>query len=350
MKKSTSLIIVILLALVGISIYTYRSKSKLSTVDGDSRNFKFKDTAAITRIFIADKDGNHSDLKRTKKGWVVNDKYNCRNDGILNLLEVIKLIEVKMSVPKTKRENTIKYLASQALKVEIYAGDDLVRQYYVGHETEDGEGSYMLLTDAESGENYKDPYICFIPGFRGYLQPRYITNENDWRDRLVLNFTPPQMKRVDVRQAEMPADSSFSIELEGINTFKLKNGKGENLAFDDAKMRQYLIYFQNISYEALITGKNKKLQDSLSMVKPFCVISIATTDSSRGFPIKEYKFYHKQFLGDINPEHGVKYDYDPDRLYMSFDNGKEWALIQYFVFGKLLITSNYFMPASSVKK
>lgn len=345
MKKTSSLIIALLVLLVGISIYIYRSKSGLTTVDEEDRNFRYKDTAEITRIFLADKDGNKSDLKRTEKGWVVNDKYNCRNDAILNLLEVIKLVEVKMPVAKNARENVIKYMTAQSIKVEIYSGEELVKQYYVGHETEDSEGSYMLLSDPETGKNFKDPYVCFIPGFKGFLMPRFITNENEWRDRLVMNYIPPQIKQIKVQLFNAPADSSFTIDLAGSNTFKLSNSKG-NLVFDDSKMRQYLVYLQNISYELLLTGKNKKLQDSLVQVKPFAEIAVTTNE----LRTDTYRFYHKQYLGQVNPEHGVKYDYDPDRLYLSFDNDKEWALIQYYVFGKLLVTSNYFSQSNSVKK
>lgn len=347
MKKKSSLIVIsLLLALVGISVYIYTSKSKLSTVDEDARNFSYRDTAAITRIFIADKDGHKSDLKRTKTGWVVNDKYSCRSDAVLNLLEAIKLVEVKLPVPKTQRETVLKYMAAQAVKVEIYTGDELVKQYYVGHETEDSEGTYMLLSDVESGKNHKDPYACFIAGFKGYLSPRYIPSENEWRDRLVINYTPPELKQVSVQNFEMPPDSSFTIELVNANLFKLRNGMGAELAFDDAKMRQYLVYLQNISYEVLLTGKNSKLQDSLLAVKPFSSITVTTKDQR----VEKYNFYRKQFLGDINPEHGVKYDFDPDRMYLSFSNDREWALVQYFVFGKLLVNSPYFLPVNSVKK
>lgn len=318
----------------------------MSTVDEDARNFKFKDTAAITRIFLADKDGHQSDLKRTKNGWVVNDKYNCRGDAILNLLEVIKLVEVKMPVPKKIRESVLKYMTAQAIKVEIYTGDKLVKQYYVGHETEDSEGSYMLLTDLESGDNFKDPYACFIPGFKGYLLPRYITDEKEWRDRLVMNYIPPKMKEVRVLHHKTAPDSSFSIELINANSFKLKDGKGVEIPFDNQKLRQYLVYLQNVSYEVLITGKNKKLQDSLLAVKPFVSLSVTTRD----FKTETYNFYRKQFLGDINPEYGVTYNYDPDRLYLSWNNDKEWALVQYFVFGKMLVNTSYFRPNTSVKK
>jgi len=347
MKKSYSFVIIaVLLILVGISLYIYKSKSSLSTVDEDARNFRFKDTAAISRIFIADKDGKQCDLRETKTGWVVNGKYNCRSEAVLNLLEVIKLVEVKMPVPKAERESTIKYLAAQAIKIQVYAGDKLVRQYYVGHETADSEGSYMLLSDPESGKNFKDPYICFIAGFKGYLLPRFIYDENDWRDRLVMNYIPPEMKQVSVRNLEAAADSSFTIDLVGPNQFKLKNGTGKELGFDPEKMRQYLVYLQNVSYEVLLTGKNKRLQDSLLAVKPFQTITVTTKDAK----VETYNFYRKQFPGDMIPDHGVKYDYDPDRMYMSFSNDKEWALVQYFVFGKLMASSNYFSPNSSVKK
>ena len=346
MKKFSSVIIIgVLLILASISIFIYRSKHSSTTVDEDSRNFKFKDTASITKIFIADKEGDNSTITRTPKGWVVNEKYNCRADAILNLLEVIKNVEVKMPVEKVAKESVLKFMASTALKVEIYVGDELVKQYYVGHETPDSEGSYMLLTDPETGENYKDPYVCFIPGFKGYLIPRFIAKENEWRDRIVINYIPPQLKQIKVQHFNMP-DSSFTIDLNSTTSFNLKNSKNVEVPFDEMKMKQYLAYFQNISYEVLITGKNKKLTDSLSANKPFSIITVTTTD----FKTNEYKFYHKQPNSAIIPEHGVTYQSDPDRLYMQFSDDKEWALIQYFVFGKLLITPTYFLPNPSVKK
>ena len=251
-----------------------------------------------------------------------------------------------MSVPKQSKQNVIKFMTSNALKVEIYSEDNLVKQYYVGHETPDSEGSYMLLTDIDKNKNFKDPFVCFIPGFVGFLQPRFIAKENEWRDRVVLNYIPPQLKQIKVTHYKESSDSSFIIEVINSNSFKLKNFQNKELLFDENKMRQYLIYFQNISYEVLITGKNKKLQDSLSIQKSFSEIEITTIDLKK----HQFKFYRKQFMGDIVPEMNIKYSYDPDRFYLSFDQDKEWALIQYFVFGKLLISSSYFTQGNPVKK
>lgn len=344
MKKRSSFIIIgVLLLLTGFSIYVYKNKNKSTTVDTDARDFKFKDTAAITKIFIADKEGDQATLVKTKNGWVVNNKYPCRSDAVLNLMEVIKHIEVKMPVSKNAKTGVLKGMSATALKVELYAGDEKVKQYYIGHETPDSEGTYALLSDPETGENYKDPFVTFIPGFQGFLTPRFIAKEGEWRNRVIMNFIPPQMKQIKLQNIQYP-DSGFTIDILNSTTFKLKNSAGKELLFDQNKMKQYLAYFQNVSYEALFTGRNKKLEDSLSTLRPFIILSVSTND----FRTSHYKFYYKKPTS-LNPEHGVVYTYDPDRLYMRYDSDKEWALIQFFTFGKLLTSPGYFSPAT-VKK
>jgi hypothetical protein len=342
--KRTKLYLAILLVLIPAAVLFF-VRNPFKSFDVNPRSFSFKDTAAVTTIFLADKNGNACKLERTAGGWMANQKYKCRSEAILNLLEAIKQVDVKMPVRKEMQPAIIKELASGAVKVEVYAGDEMVRQYYVGHEAEDGEGSYMLLSDVGANKNFDEPFICWIPGFVGFLQPRFITNENEWRDRVVMNYIPPQLKAIQVDYAGAYTDSSFSIVLNGTTQFSLLT-KGVSIAFEEVRMKQYLAYFQNLSYEVLLTGKSKKLQDSLYKAGPFCCMTLLRTDGTKD----QYKFYRKQFLGDVNPDFGVRYDYDPDRLYMSFDNNKQWALIQYFVFGKILASPSYFKSSPSVKK
>ena len=294
-------------------------------------------------IFIADKEGDVATLERTKKGWYVNNKYPCRGDAIINLLETIKNVEVKMPVNKNARETVLKVMSTSALKVEIYVGDELQRQYYVGHETPDSEGSYLLLTDIESGENFKEPFVCFIPGFVGYLIPRFIAKEDEWRNHVAINYIPPQIKKITVKNNES-VDSSFTIEVFNAKSFSLKDSKGAVLVFDEFKMKQYIAYFQNLSFESILNSGSKKIQDSLGKTMPYISITVNTND----FRNDEFKFYHKKPTSKV-PEHGVDYKYDPDRLFMRFNSDKEWAMIQSFVFGKLLVNQTYFLP-SSVKK
>jgi len=345
MKRKTLIVLVLLVVLAAIAFYLVRSGAGLSTVDKADRNFQVKDTASITKIFIANKQGHSSTITREKDGWYVNQKYRCRSESILNILEAIRLMEVKMPVPKAAKENVIRFMSSNAVKVEIYEGDDKIKQYYIGHEPADSEGSYMVLSKNDE-ENYPDPYVVFIPGFKGYLQPRFITHENEWRDRLVLNYTPPQLKEIKVTYFDQSIDSSFRIEFIDQSHFKLKNKEGIEMPFDMGKMRQYLIYFQNVSYESLLSAESSRLLDSLSASQAFASIEIIEKNQSNHM----YRFFRKAYTGEVNQELGVVFEYDPDRLFLNFDNNKEWALIQYFVFGKLLITYDYFRPPSSVKK
>jgi len=345
MKRNTLLILLLLVVLAALAVYLMRSGAGSTTVDKADRDFLIKDTASITRIFLADKEGNSSEISREKDGWYVNKKFRCRSEAILNILEAIRLMEVKMPVPKSGKENVIRFMSSNAVKVEIYSGDDKLKQYYIGHEPSDSEGSYMILSKDDE-ENYPDPYVVFIPGFKGYLQPRFITRENEWRDRLVLNYTPPQISEIRLTYFDQSRDSSFKIIFQDQSHFILKNTTGAELPYDMGKMRQYLIYFQNISYESLITAKSSRLLDSLNRTSPFATLDVLTKDRKTN----TYRFFRKAYTGEVNPELGVKFPYDPDRLFMNYDNNKEWALIQYFVFGKLLITSGYFQPQASVKK
>lgn len=345
MKKSSLITIVVLIILIVSSILVFKKKGKTTTLDTDSRNFKYQDTAKITKIFMADKNGKQCTVERTPNGWVVNNKFLVRPDAILTLLETIKNLEVKRPVARQAKEGTLKVLAYRAIKVEIYVKDDLVRQYYVGHETPDGEGTHMLLTNIESGENYEDPYVTFIPGFTGFLNTRYIVEEKHWRSLSVINFTPDKIKSIAYRNYVKP-DSSFVINIINTKTFNLFDSKNQPLPFTELKMKQYLAYFQNLNCEAIFTSSDKHMVDSLNKTKPFA--SFAITDKAG--KVHEYNFHYKYPIATKNVEYGIKYKYDPDRLFINFDDKKEWAVIQYYVFGKLFVTSPYFTASEPVKK
>ncbi|MBS1637837.1 MAG: hypothetical protein JST26_18130 [Bacteroidetes bacterium] len=340
MKRSSLIALLVLVALVGVSIAVYIHKSRSGTIDEDASNFKVKDTASIDKIFMADKNGKSVTLTREKGTWMVDGKFEARSDIMRELLATIFSVEVKSPVAKSARKNVIKRMAAQGIKVEIYSQGDKIRQYYVGSSTQDYTGTYMLLSDPESGENFEEPFVTYIPGFEGFLTNRYLTDAAEWRNRLVINFIPPQMKSIRLDLHETP-DSSFTIDLSNnAMSYSLKSGKGQPLNFDPMRMKQYLAYFQNIHCEKLLTGIKDHVTDSLQHALPFATMTITETAGKTHV----YNFLHRQPNAGKNQQYGVDYKYDPDRLFLKFDNDKELAIIQYYVFGKLLQTWGYFMP------
>lgn len=340
MKKSSIFILLTLVALAVAAIFIYKNKGSASTIDKEASDFKFKDTANIDKIFLADKDGYSVTLVRKADGWYLNDgKYRARPDMIETLLYTIASVEVKSPVSKNAKKPTIQIMASKSTKVEIYRKGEKVKQYYVGHTTQDHLGTYMILTDLDNDRNYEDPFVTHIPGFEGFLTSRYNCNEIDWRDRTVINLRPPQIKQIKMELHEIP-DSSFVLELFSMQRFGLRDLKGKPIPFQEDKVKQFIAYFQNINCEIILDKKNR-LVDSLSKsAVPF--ITLTVSDRNGGQNVCQ--FYHKKSIAEKNEQYGIAYNYDPDRLFIKYDNGNEYAIAQFFVFGKILQTYGYFMP------
>ena len=339
MKKSSVIILSILIALVSISIYFYKNKNKTSTINKEASDFRFKDTASIDKIFIANKNGKQILVERKSTGWEVDGKYHVRPDAIEILLYTIASVEVKTPVSKKATAGVLKIMSAKSTKIEIYSKGKKVKQYFVGHATQDHIGTFMVLTNLETGENYPEPFITHIPGFDGYLTTRYNTDAIDWRDRLVFNYRAPQIKEIKMEYNELP-DSSFIIELFSMQRFGLKTTKNARLNFDEGRLKQYIAYFQNVNCEIVLDSKDK-LVDSLSKSGfPFAKLTITDRNNINS----SFEFFHKQPVKEKNEEYGVNYRYDPDKLFVKYNDGKDYGVAQFYVFGKILQTTNYFIP------
>lgn len=342
MKKNIGLVL-ILFVLVILAIWVKNNKGKSSTLNEDARKFKVEDTASINKIILSDKKGHTVTLERTKEGWKVNNTYNARSDAIQTLLYTIKMVDVKYPVPKSMKAGVLRTMVGFATQVKIFSNNKLIKQYYVGHNTQDYEGTYMLLTNIEEDKNYDEPFICHIPGFNGFLTVRYFTNVEEWRSRLVINVTPPEINYVEYKNIEHP-DSSFKIEIINSNEFKVYDGKGQKINAQNLKVKQYLAYLQNLNANTILTHTEKHIVDSVAMIKPFAILNLQYKNP---LAVKSYSFYYKPSTPEINSKYGKDYKYDPDHLYVRYPASEttetETALIQYYVFGKLFQNYEYFL-------
>ena len=340
MKKKVIIAVSVLLV-IGLGIYAWNlfQKSQTGTLSADSRLFKYEDTAAITRIFIADKSGKKAELTRGEKNqWLINGKYPARPDAVISLLKCLLRLEVKSTLSEKRIPFVLKDLAARGIKAEFYAGDNPVRMFYVGGETQDHTGTYMLLVDHNTGENFDQPYVMEIPGFEGYLTPRFMVKEKEWRDTKCLDFTPPQMTEVKFEITGKP-DSSFLIRLLDTKNFQLMTADAKPLKVnvDINSVKQYLAYLQNLHYEKLLD--NDKVVDSVRNSIPFATLSINDKKGKQ----HQYLFFHKRISKGQKEKYGVDTPFDPDRMYLEFDDRSQFALAQYYVFGKLLQTRSYFI-------
>ena len=162
---------------------------------------------------------------------------------------------------------------------------------------------------------------------------------------MLINYRPPQIKQIKLDLHEIP-DSSFIIDLFSMQRFGLKTSKGKFIPFEESKLKQYIAYFQNVNCEVVLDKKNKLIDSLNTQAIPFATLTII--DRNNGNTTCE--FYHKQPSASKNAEYGVNYKYDPDRLFVKYNNGKDFGVAQFYIFGKILQTYQYFLPGSNVKK
>jgi len=352
--KKNRIILIITIILAAIAFFFIYTTTK-STISKSHSDFAIEDTSTVTKIFLTDKSNNKVVLVKNSPGsWSVNSKYPASNDQMGIFLKTLTKLEVKSPVAKAARNNVIRRLSSIAVKAEIYQTvyridfwgiklfphEKLVKTYYVGDATQNNLGTYMLLEDSD------EPFIMHIPGFRGFLNSRYSTLEKDWRDHSIVSIEISNIKSVKLEFPSSP-DSSYLVENTGNTRFTLTALKSNSQVpdYDTLKLLESLSAFRDIRFESLITDLKLHNRDSIIKTAPFHVLTI--TDLSGKSTV--IKTFHKSPPSDQEELNGVIAKYDLDRLYIWFNDGKDFALAQFYVFDEILKPLSGFIKAP-VKK
>jgi len=343
LKNKYILLITILLTVIALVLILRNSKT---TINAD---FAVKDISTVTKIFMSDKSNNNVTLQRLDETkWLVNDKYPARDDGMETLLETIANLHVREPVSIAGRNTIIKWLSAKSVKVEIYQTvyridlfnkiklfphEKCTKVYYVGDETQDNQGTFMLLHGSE------EPFVVYVPGFRGYLSPRFTALLSDWRKRIIFDFKMTDIKSVSIEYPSSP-ESSFEIsrfnkdfEIKLLSSHAVMNG------FDTMKVVGFMNSFSNIGFEAFLNDLKKDDIDSITAHKPMAKLTLTditgkTTTLNAFFKLAEFGA-----VDDITHQPLIT---DRDRFYGLVNDEKDFVLLQYYIFNSILQPSSYF--------
>lgn len=355
MKKNRIFIIaVIVLALIAIALVLTNSKT---TFKRELSDFAVDDTSNVTKIYMSDKNNNNLTLTRIKPGkWLVDDKYAASKANIDLLLGTMLRLQVKETIPKPAMENIIKDLATFSVKVEIYQWkyrinmfgivhlfphEKLSKIYFVGGPIQSNQGSYMIM------EHSTVPFVIFLPGLRGFVTPIYSPIEKYWRDYSIFKKMIQQIESVRI---EFPSDPENSYEIMNDENMNIRfislAGNRPVPVFDTLKVMNFLASFRNINFEAILNDMDPHRKDSILSTTPYCIISLTDT-SHHTNTIKTFR--KGPAPGEMN-ELNKPAPFDLDRLYALVNDGKDFTLIQYFVFDKILRPKSFFMRTQEHKK
>ena len=318
------------LTALAIGLFFFFTNEDEALNDKESRNFKISNIELIDKIFLSNTKGQKVILKKDQDIWRVNDTYVARNNRIKNLLKTAKGLEVKQRVPKQKEERIIKSLATSNIKAEFYSNNELIKTYFIGSADGLTTGTYMLLIDEDSGENYNTPFLTYLLGFEGYLTPRYEPSPSTWRDLKIFYFPKNAIQSIKLDFPQSP-EWGFEIKLED-GEYNLYH-KNKIISKNSTSVKKYLLNYKSIAAERLLDKiKTDSLFTMLTKQKPWFNLSVTNLLGKTSKVIGYKKSMPKGSKNTI----GLPIFFDPDRFYgICLDN--ELAILQHYVFQSIII-------------
>jgi len=325
-KNSILLLLVVVLAAVAYWLYSGRDTG---TISEEMRDFAVRDTGSIVKIFMADKAGNKVLLeKKSAIDWSLNGSNMARPDAIKTLLATIHDVRVKSPVSKAAYNNIIKNLAATGVKVEIYTSAGLMKTIYVGGPDPEQTGTFMYVEGAPA------PFVTHIPGFEGYLTPRYFVREEDWRVKNVFRLDYNQLESLIAIDRQRPG-FAFTIERSANNEFNVLDADGNAVnGVSQDKVINYLQAYGYLNYEREENTLTPAQIDSMIATEPFRTIRLSEIGGKSTFlelwrrPITERTVNKER-------EDGFMYPYDIDRMTGRLNNDTTLIVVQYFSFERL---------------
>ena len=357
MKKTNKLTIIIaaiLIVIAGVLIWNNRY---LTTIQGEAADFQVWDTASVSKFYLADRRNNESLLERQPDGtWMLNGTYKAHSKQVQALLGTLYKVRIKMPVSRASHDNIVKQLAVNSTKVEVYQivprinlfnriklfpHEKRTKVFYVGDATKDSSGTFMLKEGADKA------YIVYIPGFRGFITTRFTAQPDDWRDHSVFSANMVDIQSVSVEFNREP-QSSFKIENTGRHQYAMTRLIDNSaVAFDTMKVINLMSSFGDLRFESLLNNIIEQERiDSITHSPYLYRITLTKKDGMTTQMTTFEKLVTNtsilEFEGLVDDQ-GNPYDpIDHDRIYGLINDGRDFVLIQYYVFDKVLNPAEYY--------
>ena len=316
MNNKVKIAILGVLAAIVVYLLFYKTDSEVSSKS--LRDFAIRDTANIDRIFLADNDGNQSLISRQSDGtWMVNDKWRAKDNNVFLLLRGFYNMEVKSPVVEDAVPAILKQIAAKPIKVEVYmkGENEPEKIYYFGFATADHYGNYALLEIPGEGKS-KEPFIVKEAGFYGFIRPRLITNEKEWRYDGIFDYPEMDISAIKVDYPQY-IDQSFKIEWIGGNDISLANKSGEPYqSFDTLNVKNYMLLYKKIHIESFNNYLTQTQEDSiLKTTDPIAFVSVTDRTGEK----VSVTIYDKGYIDPYSRLEEFN-NLDPERYYILTDD------------------------------
>ena len=349
MKRKTKnriiLFSTLLLIVVVVVVLLLRDNSTIE------QNYHIEEPKSITKVIIDDKDGNHLEILKVEDSvWKVNN--SPANMKVVDmLLSTLKDMRIREPIAQAARNNIVKQLAASGKTVKIYQDaysinlgfiklfkkEKLTKTIYVGSETQDNMGTYMMLKGEES------PCIIYIPRLKGYLSSRFSALEDFWKSHAVFKYNKGEIASLKV---EIPNQKNESFTLtkkgEGFDFTLLESGQ-KLQAFDTLKVKALLSSCFELNYESVAKNISKLEQDTIFGKAPAFVLTVKDEKGKENI-LKTYSKLHDP-TSIAEGEDDFYRIFDVNRCYALHSENKDTLIMQFFTLDNLLKPASYYFLA-----
>lgn len=326
MSKQIKILLVLMVAAAAVYFLVVRKPWK--SYNGDGTDFAIADTGAITKMFLADPRGGKVLLTKQADGsWMADNTVAADMTKINLLLQTMHDIKMRNPIGENAFNTVIKELTAAGIKVEFYTGDDLLKTIYVGQMTLDQSGTFMMIEGAES------PFVTHIPGFVGYLTPRFPTNPVKWKSKLIFDTKLEDVAKITVSYPITPTES-FNVDNTGA-TPVLQDAQGNVVQADANFLKYYAGSFTQLFAEAYDDNFTSAQHDSISKGDAYCVIKV---EDKKG-KTQELKLHIKGVDAKTKSRYddqGNELTYDTDKYFGFINNDKNMVYVQNYNFGRVI--------------
>jgi hypothetical protein len=348
MNKKNLVYIIIFLLLAGIAAYLIWKEKRSGAVTADQA-FAVESPDELEKIIMSDREGRTVTLKKDGKAWRLNDSMNAMPVKVDFLLTTLHTVKMLAPVSEAKAEKVKHDLQSRSIKLQLFTdkNNPADKTYYVGDMLQNRSGNYMAM---EANGKMLQPYVVAITGFEGDIAARFLLNPADLRDLGVFDYQLDNIKTVTVKYPYHPYNSfKLTPAKDTAIIEKLPLTAGDTIYAADEKteaelakktgklsmprVNDYLNSFKFLNAEAFENSYIKK--DSITATRPVAKIVVEDKDGAID-SVTMYLMPANKHTKQMVDQSGNEVKYDADRYFAVFNNGRDFGIVQQYVFGKVL--------------
>jgi hypothetical protein len=333
-------IYVIVLGILAYGVYYFIIRKSEGVYADTEAGFTIKDTANIGRIFISVQGSESILLERSVAGWKLQKQYIAQKSTIDGFLKMLSKQSALYPVPKSMHNNVISTLAGNGIKVEL---DDLqgkaIRIFYVGGETADQKGTFMLVDGASR------PYVVNLPNYQGTLSAFYTNKVLDWRDRTVFDVKPENIASVSIKYPEHNLNSfTLNVDNGKVNL----NAHPDIIKMGPLNLRRssvYLKFFEKVSCEGYLLHF-AGMDSILKTVPKYAEIEVHSNKGQLQHVDVYWMPLNRRSKNANAPTEDIPDSkFDADRFFAVMNNYKDTVMVQSSVFEKTFRKAYEFFEA-----